>query len=88
MLNFWPHNPANYISGTTSNDSGCFGAGNNFAPDYTAIAPSYNNLSSLIAKIDHSFNASNNMTGRYFFGDSTQPFPLALNATGRPASRI
>ena len=82
LLNFWPHNQANYISGTTSNDSGCFGASNNFAPDYTAIAPSFNNLSSLIAKIDHSFNASNNMSGRYFFGDSTQQFPLALNATG------
>ena len=82
LLNFWPHNQANYISGTTSNDSGCFGASNNFAPDYTAIAPSFNNLSSFIAKIDHSFNANNNMSGRYFFGDSTQQFPLALNATG------
>ncbi len=36
----------------------------------------------MIAKIDHSFNASNSLSGRYFFGDSTQQFPLALNATG------
>jgi hypothetical protein len=82
LLNFWPHNPANYISGITSNDSGCFNGSGNFSPDYTAIAPSFNNLSSVIAKIDHSFNANNNVSGRYFFGDSTQQFPLALNATG------
>jgi hypothetical protein len=82
LLNFWPHNAANYIPGVTSNNSGCFNAGGNFAPDYTAIAPSFNNLSSFIAKIDHSFNANNNISGRYFFGDSTQQFPLALNASG------
>lgn len=82
LVNFYPHDPANYISGISSSDSGCFDSGNNFAPDYTAIAPSFNNLSSVIAKIDHSFNASNSLSGRYFFGDSTQQFPLALNATG------
>lgn len=86
LLNFWPHNPANYISGITSTDAGCFDFSNPanpaVAPDYVAIAPSFNNLSSFIAKIDHSFSASNNLTGRYFFGDSTQQFPLALNATG------
>jgi hypothetical protein len=82
LLSFWPHDSANYISGVTSSDSGCFNASNQFAPDYTAIAPSFNNLSSVIAKIDHSFNTNNSITGRYFFGDSTQQFPLALNATG------
>jgi len=82
LLNFWPHNAANYIPGITSNDFGCFNASSQFAPDYTAIAPSLNNLSSVIAKIDHSFNQKNNISGRYFFGDSTQQFPLALNATG------
>src|SRR5271165_1999576 len=81
LVNFYPHNPANYISGVTSSDSGCF-AGTNFAPDYIANAPSLNNLSSVIAKIDHSFNTNNNISGRYFFGDSTQQFPLELNATG------
>jgi carboxypeptidase family protein len=82
LLKFWPSNQANYIPGVTSNDAGCFDANNNFAPDYTAIAPSFNNLSSVIAKIDHNFNSNNILTGRYFFGDSTQQFPLALNATG------
>jgi hypothetical protein len=82
LVNLYPHNPQNYIQGVTSNDSGCFDANNQFATDYVAIAPSLNNLSSVIAKIDHSFNAKNNISGRYFFGDSTQQFPLALNATG------
>jgi hypothetical protein len=82
LLGFWPHNAANYIPGSTSTNAGCFNASGNFAPDYTAIAPSYNNLSSFIAKIDHSFNPNNNISGRYFFGDSTQQFPLALNASG------
>ncbi|HTZ98557.1 MAG TPA: carboxypeptidase regulatory-like domain-containing protein [Terriglobales bacterium] len=83
ILNFYPHNAANYIPNTVSNDSGCFNSAlTQFQPDYTAIAPSFNNLSSFITKIDHSFNQSNNISGRYFFGDSTQQFPLALNASG------
>jgi hypothetical protein len=81
LVNFYPHNAANYIPGVTSSDAGCF-SGGLFAPDYVASAPSLNNLSSLIAKIDHTFNSKNNISGRYFFGDSTQQFPLALNATG------
>src|SRR5579863_5059562 len=48
----------------------------------SVVSPSYNNLTSLIAKIDHSFNPDNLLTGRYFFGDSTQSFPLALTASG------
>jgi hypothetical protein len=84
LLNFWPHDAANYIPGITSTDSGCFNPSDltTSVPDYTAIAPSFNNLTSMIAKIDHSFNQNNTVTGRYFFGDSTQQFPLALNATG------
>jgi hypothetical protein len=48
----------------------------------SVVSPSFNRLSSFIAKIDHNFNSSNILTGRYFFGDSTQSFPLALTATG------
>ena len=56
-------------------------------PDQTpgtasVVSPSFNRLTSFIAKIDHSFNANNNLTGRYFFGDSVQSFPLALAASG------
>jgi hypothetical protein len=48
----------------------------------SVISPSYNDLTSLIAKIDHSINTNNTLTGRYFFGDSIQSFPLALTASG------
>jgi hypothetical protein len=48
----------------------------------SVVSPSFNNLTSLIAKIDHSFNPNNLLTGRYFFGDSVQSFPLALTASG------
>ena len=48
----------------------------------SVVSPSFNRLTSFIAKIDHSFNANNILTGRYFFGDSVQSFPLALTATG------
>ncbi|MGA8877728.1 MAG: carboxypeptidase regulatory-like domain-containing protein, partial [Candidatus Korobacteraceae bacterium] len=78
MLKFWP---APNIPGTFGNpsapglgeDTGC-PAG----PNASLITPSYNNLSSVIGKIDHNFNQNNILTGRYFFGDSTQAFPLAL----------
>ena len=88
LLGFWPHNAANYIPGSTSSDAGCFNGSGNFAPDYTAIAPSFNNLSSFIAKIDHSFNTNNNISGRYFFGDSTQHIPTGSERQWWPASRI
>ena len=48
----------------------------------SVISPSYNDLTSMIVKIDQNFNASNILTGRYFFGDSVQSFPLALAAEG------
>ena len=48
----------------------------------SVISPSYNKLTSFIAKVDQNFNANNNLTGRYFFGDSVQSFPLALTASG------
>ena len=37
----------------------------------------FNRVDSLIAKIDHNFNANNMLTGRYYFGDSNQSFPFA-----------
>jgi len=78
MLKFWP---APNIAGATSNDNGCTG-GPNGSSNTSLITPSYNNLSSFIGKIDHNFNVNNIVTGRYFFGDSTQSFPLALTASG------
>ena len=63
----------------TGSDLGCGGT-----PNATIDTPSFNKLSSLIAKIDHNFNSRNILTGRYFFGDSKQSFPLALTAGGGP----
>ena len=48
----------------------------------SVIAPSFNKLTSLIAKVDHNFNPNNVLTGRYYFGDSVQSFPLALTGGG------
>ena len=51
-------------------------------PNASITSPSFNNLTSFIAKVDHTFNQNNTLTGRYFFGDSVQSFPLALTASG------
>jgi hypothetical protein len=48
----------------------------------SVISPSYNRVDSIIAKIDETINSHNLLTGRYFFGDSSQAFPLALTASG------
>ena len=41
-----------------------------------------NRVDSAIVKIDHNFNTNNLLTGRYYIGDSTQSFPLALVGGG------
>ncbi len=75
--------PAPNIPGTFggalvgSENSGCPNG-----PNSSVVSPSFNRLTSMIAKIDHSFNPNNVLTGRYFFGDSVQSFPLALTASG------
>jgi len=48
----------------------------------SVVAPSFNKLTSLIAKVDHNVNQNNILTGRYYFGDSVQSFPLALTGGG------
>ena len=69
--------PAPNIAGSVPTDTGCPNG-----PDASITSPSYNNLTSFIAKVDHTFNQNNTLTGRYFFGDSVQSFPLALTASG------
>jgi outer membrane receptor protein involved in Fe transport len=52
-------------------------------PFNTVLAtPFSNRVDSAIVKVDHSFNANNLLTGRYYIGDSTQSFPLALVGGG------
>ncbi len=68
-----PVTPADF----TAFDTGC-PTGNNLA-----ISTLFNNrVDSFIGKIDHNFNASNMLTGRYYFGDSDQSFPFAQLAGG------
>ena len=52
-------------------EKGCTGGQQNLA-----ISTRFSNrVDSFIGKIDHNFNASNLLTGRYYFGDSDQSFP-------------
>ena len=48
----------------------------------TLATPFSNRVDSAIIKLDHSFNANNLLTGRYYIGDSLQSFPLALSGGG------
>ncbi|HET6933406.1 MAG TPA: TonB-dependent receptor, partial [Candidatus Angelobacter sp.] len=41
-----------------------------------------NRVDSMIAKIDHRFSENDNLTGRYYYGNSDQSFPLALVGGG------
>jgi hypothetical protein len=59
-----------------SGESGC----NN--PNVANNTNFSNRVDSLITKIDHSFNPSNLITGRYYFGDSDQSFPVAIGSAG------
>lgn len=73
--------PTPNIAGVTAGPSGCSsssGLTNNLA---TATDFS-NSVDSVIAKIDHNFNAQNLLTGRYYFGNSSQSFPFAQLAGG------
>src|SRR6185503_14412490 len=49
-------------------------------PNLFVTTRASNDVDSLIAKIDHSFNKDNQLTGRYFYGTSDQSFPLAILA--------
>jgi hypothetical protein len=73
-----PNIPGTYGPGFVGQeDSGCPNG-----PNAQVNSPSYNNLSSVIGKVDHNFDQNNILSGRYFFGDSKQSFPLALTASG------
>ena len=71
--NPWP--TPNLASGV-SDQSGCS------SPNLAISTRFKNRVDSLIGKIDHNFNASNLLTGRYYFGDSDQSFPFAQLAGG------
>jgi hypothetical protein len=68
--------PAPNLGGVATGETGCS------APNAAVIAPSSNDITSLIAKVDHNINKNNMLSGRYYYGDSTQSFPLALSGGG------
>jgi hypothetical protein len=68
--------PSPNIAGAVSDGTGC--TDNNVSTSINFL----NNINSLIGKIDHNFNPNNLLTGRYYFGDSTQSFPLSLTGSG------
>jgi hypothetical protein len=69
-LNPWP-------KATSSTD--CYANGGS---NITIATPFSNRVDNGIVKIDHNFNKDNLLTGRYYIGDSTQLFPLALTGGG------
>src|SRR6202046_2684817 len=61
------------------NSNGHCSGGNNVWPLTSQIGgPASNNLDSAIIKIDHNLNSNNLISGRYFFGNSKQSFPLGI----------
>jgi len=76
--------PTPNIPGATANlDGTCNPPSASAASDNLATATKFKNrVDSMIAKIDHSFNPNNMLTGRYYFGDSDQSFPFAQLAGG------
>ncbi len=59
------------------------GGGQTVVPSNASLStPFSNRVDSAIVKLDHQLNANNLLTGRYYVGDSTQLFPLALTGGG------
>ena len=70
-----PNIPVSYPGGVPPLD-GCT------TPNLATSTNFSNYVDSMIAKIDYNPNASNNISGRYYFGNSTQSFPFAQLAGG------
>jgi len=69
--------PTPNITGTQSDpQNGCD------TPNLSTSTRFFNRVDSFIGKIDQNFNPNNVLTGRYYFGDSSQSFPFAQLAGG------
>jgi len=61
------------------NSNGHCSGGTNVWPTTTAVGgPATNNLDSALIKIDQVLDTNNQISGRYFFGNSHQSFPLGV----------
>ncbi|MBI3670601.1 MAG: TonB-dependent receptor [Acidobacteria bacterium] len=75
--NPWPAPNRNIQPASAARDAGC-----PEGPNLATSTPFRNRVDSVIAKIDHNFSRDHLLTGRYYFGDSDQSFPLALVGGG------
>ena len=84
MLNLLARNPwpTPNISGASSDLDGMHST-----PNLATSTRFLNNIDSLIAKVDYNPNTSNNISGRYYYGNSTQSFPFRA-VGGRTAAGI
>jgi outer membrane receptor protein involved in Fe transport len=86
MLNLLGRNPwpAPDIPGASANvDGTCNPPAPGAAADNLATSTRFlNNVDSVIAKVDYNPNSNNNITGRYYYGNSNQSFPFAQLAGG------
>ncbi|MBX7219276.1 MAG: carboxypeptidase regulatory-like domain-containing protein [Blastocatellia bacterium] len=48
------------------------------SPNVSLTTPAKADSDNFIAKVDHSITANDTISGRYYFGDSNQSFPLAI----------
>jgi hypothetical protein len=78
MLNLLARNPwpSPNIAGAASDLAGCT------QPNLATSTRFLNNVDSLIAKVDYNPNINNNISGRYYYGNSNQSFPFAQLAGG------
>jgi hypothetical protein len=79
ILNLLARNPwpQPNIAGATASVTGC-----DTGPNLATSTNFSNYVDSMIAKLDYNPNSNNNITGRYYFGNSTQSFPFAQLAGG------
>ena len=86
MLNLLARNPwpTPNIPGATANLDGTCNppAPGAAAANLATAARFYNNVDSVIVKGDYNPNTDNNLTGRYYYGNSNQSFPFAQLAGG------
>lgn len=78
ILNLLARNPwpQPNIPGATTTVSGCN------SPNLATSTRFSNDIDSVISKLDYNPNTNNNITGRYYFGNSSQSFPFAQLAGG------
>jgi outer membrane receptor protein involved in Fe transport len=59
-------------------NGGCSGDRDVWPTSTVSSAPAFNDADSFIVKLDHNFTGSHTLTGRYFYGQSDQSFPLGV----------